>query len=198
MRSRIDLDRFMKLPWRIYAEDPHWAPPLVLEVKEFLNRRKHPFYKHGDATQFIAVRGDAAVGRILVSDDPRYNEERGENLGCFGMFECDNDPAAAHGLLERRGRLARGPRPDGHSRPDRLFAELSVRPAGRRIRHAAAGHDEPRSPVLRRTAGIVGPAEGEGSLRMVVRRSARSGGEMAAIGPSGLPGEATSSFGLSA
>jgi len=40
------------------------------------------------------------VGRILVSDDPRYNEERGENLGCFGMFECDNDPEAAHRLLD--------------------------------------------------------------------------------------------------
>ena len=112
-----DLDRFVKLPWRIYAEDPHWVPPLLLEVKEFLNRRKHPFYKHGDATQFIALRGGETVGRILVSDDPRYNEERGENLGCFGMFECDNDPAAAHGLLDAaagwlaaRGRTAiRGP-----------------------------------------------------------------------------------------
>ena len=57
------------------------------------------------------------MGRILVSDDPHYNEERGENLGCFGMFECDNDPAAAHGLLDAaagwlaaRGRTAiRGP-----------------------------------------------------------------------------------------
>ena len=57
------------------------------------------------------------MGRILVSDDPRYNQERGENLGCFGMFECDNDQAAAHGLLDAaagwlaaRGRTAiRGP-----------------------------------------------------------------------------------------
>ena len=83
-----------------YAEDPHWVPPLLMEVKEFLNRRKHPFYKHGEATQYIALRGDETVGRILVSDDPRYNQDRGENLGCFGMFECDNDQAAANGLLD--------------------------------------------------------------------------------------------------
>jgi GNAT superfamily N-acetyltransferase len=117
VRSRADLDRFIKLPWRIYADDPHWVPPLLKEVNDFLNRRKHPFYRHGDAAQFIATRGGETVGRILVSDDPRYNEERGENLGCFGMFECDNDEAAAHGLLDTaavwlsaRGRTAiRGP-----------------------------------------------------------------------------------------
>ena len=117
VRSRADLDRFIKLPWRIYAEDPHWVPPLLLEVKDFLDRRKHPFYQHGDATQFIAMRGDQTVGRILVSDDPLCNQQRGENLGCFGMFECDDDQAAAGGLLDAatgwlaaRGRTAiRGP-----------------------------------------------------------------------------------------
>ncbi len=117
VRSRRDLDRFIRLPWRIYAEDPHWVPPLLMEVKEFLNRRKHPFYKHGDAAQFIATRGDETVGRILVSDDPRYNQDRGENVGCFGMFDCDNDQATAHALLDAaagwltaRGRtVIRGP-----------------------------------------------------------------------------------------
>ncbi len=100
VRSRSDLDRFIRLPWRIYAEDPHWVPPLMTDVKEFLDRRKHPFYQHGDATQYIAVRGDETLGRILVSDDPPCNQQRGENLGCFGMFECVNDPTAAHALLD--------------------------------------------------------------------------------------------------
>ena len=117
VQGRGDLDRFVKLPWRIYAQDPSWVPPLLVEVRDFLNARKHPFYLHGAATQYIALRGGETVGRILVSDDPRYNEERGENLGCFGLFECDNDQAAAHALLDAaagwlaaRGRNAiRGP-----------------------------------------------------------------------------------------
>lgn len=100
VQTRRDLDRFIKLPWRIYAEDPQWAPPLLVEVKEFLNRRKHPFYQHGEATQFIAMRGDQTVGRILASDDPLYNQEHGENAGCFGMFECLDDRQAAHALLD--------------------------------------------------------------------------------------------------
>lgn len=98
--SRGDLDRFAKVPWRIYADDPHWVPPLLIEVKRFLNPRKHPFYLHGDATQFLATRGGTPLGRILVSDDPRYNQQHGTNVGCFGMFECVDDHEVAHALLD--------------------------------------------------------------------------------------------------
>jgi GNAT superfamily N-acetyltransferase len=117
VHNRADVNRFVETPWPIYAEDPHWVPPLRIEVKEFLDRRKHAFYRHGDATQFIAVRGPQTVGRILVSDDPLYNQQSGENVGCFGMFECVDDRPAAHALLDAaaawlraRGRNAmRGP-----------------------------------------------------------------------------------------
>ena len=90
-------------------------PPLLIEVKEFLNRRKHPFYQHGDATQFIAIRGGETLGRILVSDDPLYNQEHGENVGCFGMFECVDDRADGPCPVGRRRRLAPRPRPDRRS-----------------------------------------------------------------------------------
>lgn len=100
VKTSGDLSRFIDMPWPIYAEDPHWVPPLKLEVKRFLDRRKHPFYKHGEAVQFIAVRGNETVGRILASDDPLCNEQRGENVGCFGMFECINDRPTAHALLD--------------------------------------------------------------------------------------------------
>jgi GNAT superfamily N-acetyltransferase len=65
-----------------------------------LDRRKHPFYKHAEATQFIATRGNETVGRILVSDDPNYNKQWNTNVGCFGMFECVNDEPTAHALLD--------------------------------------------------------------------------------------------------
>lgn len=131
VRDRKDLDRFIKLPWRIYAEDPNWVPPLLTEVKEFLNPRKHPFYLHGAATKYIALRGGETVGRILVSDDPRYNQAHGENLGCFGMFDCDNDPQAAKGLLDvaagwlaARGRTTiRGPIDYSLNYPSGLLVE---------------------------------------------------------------------------
>ncbi|HBO46192.1 MAG TPA: N-acetyltransferase [Planctomycetaceae bacterium] len=98
--SRRDLNRFAKVPASIQGGDPCWVPPLLAETKEFLNPRKHPFYNHGAATAFLAMRGGRAVGRILVSDDPTYNSQYGTNIGCFGMFESIDDPAVAHGLLD--------------------------------------------------------------------------------------------------
>jgi hypothetical protein len=109
--TRRDLETFVRFPWQINQQDPNWAPPLFLDIKSFLNRRKHPFYGHGAAAQFVAYRGGQPVGRILVSDDPNYNQQHGTNLGCFGMFEAiDNDQVAqklvntAGDWLRRRGR----------------------------------------------------------------------------------------------
>ncbi|MGA2253299.1 MAG: hypothetical protein ABSG53_01450 [Thermoguttaceae bacterium] len=111
--SGRDLNTFLNVPWQVYAEDPQWVPQLLLDQKEFLNPRVHPFYLHGAAEKFIAYRDGVPQGRILVSDDPRYNAEHKSNTGCFGMFESADDPEMAHGLigtaskwLRDRGRTA--------------------------------------------------------------------------------------------
>ncbi len=97
--SRADRDAFIKFPWQIYADDPAWVPPLLLERKEFLDQKKHPFFEHGAAQLFLAWRDRKIVGRIMASDDPRYNAEHHSNLGCFGLFESIDDPAVAQALL---------------------------------------------------------------------------------------------------
>jgi GNAT superfamily N-acetyltransferase len=98
--SGRDLNAFLHVPWPIYAEDPQWVAPLLIDQREFLNPRKHPFYLHGAAEKFVAYRDGVARGRILVSDDPRYNAEHATNLGCFGMFESADDPEMAQSLLD--------------------------------------------------------------------------------------------------
>ena len=105
--SGRDLNAFLKVPWRIYAEDPQWVPQLLLDQKEFLNPRMHPFYLHGAAEKFIAYRDGVPQGRILVSDDPRYNAEHKSNTGCFGMFESADDPEMAQGLIEAASKWLR-------------------------------------------------------------------------------------------
>ncbi|HEX8680144.1 MAG TPA: GNAT family N-acetyltransferase [Chthoniobacterales bacterium] len=111
IQSRAERDAFIKFPWRIYAGDPVWVPPLLIERKGFLDRKKHPFYEHGDAALFLARRGGEIVGRIMASDDPNYNAVHGSNTGCFGMFESIDDRLvaaalfdAAAGWLRARGR----------------------------------------------------------------------------------------------
>ena len=115
--SRRHLKQFLNLPQEIYADDPCWISPLLVDVKEFLDPKRHPFLLHAAAAKFLAMRNGRPVGRILVSDDPHYNQQNGANLGCFGMFECIDDRTVAAGLIDAaakwlraRGRtLIRGP-----------------------------------------------------------------------------------------
>src|SRR5438552_5725755 len=99
VESNAERDAFIKFPWRIYANDPAWVPPLLIERKEFLSR-KHPFFEHGAAALFLARAGGEIVGRIMASDDPNYNSLHGTNVGCFGLFESIDDQQVADALFE--------------------------------------------------------------------------------------------------
>ena len=98
--SRRERDAFIKFQWQIYANDPAWVPPLIIERKKFLDRKQHPFYRHGDAALFLARKNGKIVGRIMASDDPNYNSLHGTNVGCFGLFECVDDDEVAAALFD--------------------------------------------------------------------------------------------------
>ena len=117
VRNKHDRDEFVRFPWQIYQRDAAWVPPLLIERKEFIDPRRHPFYQHGEAVQLLAERQGKVVGRIMASDDPRYNCVHHSSVGCFGLFECIDDVDVAQALigaaqtwLVRRGRTTlRGP-----------------------------------------------------------------------------------------
>ena len=98
--SRRERDAFIKFQWQIYANDPAWVPPLIIERKAFLDRKHHPFYRHGDAALFLARKNGKIVGRIMASDDPNYNSVHQSNVGCFGLFECIDECDVAAALFE--------------------------------------------------------------------------------------------------
>jgi len=108
VRSRADRNAFIRFPWRVYKSDPAWVPPLIIERKAFLDRKRHPFFKHGDATLFLAKRDGEIVGRIMASDDPNYNSLHQSNVGCFGLFDCVDDGEVAEKLFHAATEWLRG------------------------------------------------------------------------------------------
>jgi len=100
VRSRADLRRFVDLPWRLYAGDPCWVPPLKSQVRGLLDR-KHPFYAGGAADRevFLAWRGRRVVGRIAAIVNRAHNAFQDDRWGFFGFFECEDDAVAAAELL---------------------------------------------------------------------------------------------------
>ncbi|MEX1184268.1 MAG: N-acetyltransferase [Gemmatimonadota bacterium] len=97
--GRADLERFLRLPWRIYEKDPLWVPPLLADVRAALNPARHPFHAHAEVATFLARRGRTVVGRIAAVVNRAHNEYHEDTLGFFGLFECFDDQAAADALL---------------------------------------------------------------------------------------------------
>ena len=98
--SKRDLRRFIKLPWRLYRNEPHWVPPLISERKGFLDRDRNPFFEHAEAEYLIAWRNGDPVGRISAHIDHNFNRFQENDWGLFGFFEADDDPEVARALLE--------------------------------------------------------------------------------------------------
>jgi GNAT superfamily N-acetyltransferase len=98
--GRRDLDRFIKLPFRLRRDDPQWVPPLIFERRRFLDRRRNPYFDHADAEYFLAERDGEVVGRITAQVDQRWDEFQGGSDGMFGFFEAEDDPDVARALVD--------------------------------------------------------------------------------------------------
>jgi GNAT superfamily N-acetyltransferase len=107
VRSRRDLKRFVKLPFRLHRDHPQWVPPLIFERMEFLNRDKNPFFEHAEAEYFLAERDGEPVGRITAQVDSRWDEFQGGSDAMFGFFETTEDPEIAVALLDAASDWAR-------------------------------------------------------------------------------------------
>src|SRR3954449_4864455 len=100
VRSRKDLMRFIKLPFRLYKGQPNWVPPLISERKRHLDRKKSPFFEHAEAEYFLAERDGEVVGRISAYIDHRLNEYQDNDWGLFGFFESIDDQEVADALFK--------------------------------------------------------------------------------------------------
>ncbi len=114
--TAADLNQFIAFPYRLYRGDPHWVPPLRMDIRTLLSRKKNPFFQHADAEYFLAERA-GVVGRIAAIHNRAHNEFHGDSAGFFGFFESVDDQAVADALfdaaaswLKARGlTLMRGP-----------------------------------------------------------------------------------------
>lgn len=98
--SKKDLKSFIRFPWEIYKDDPKWVPPLLVEVKMKLDRRKNPIFEHAEMELFLALRGDRIQGRIAAIIDHRHNQFHQEKVVFFGLYESYNDLEVALSLLD--------------------------------------------------------------------------------------------------
>ena len=173
--GKRDLTPFIKLPWRLYRNEPNWVPPLVSERRQFLDRTQEPVLRARarPSTSWPGATG-APSGASRAHVDRNLNEFQDNDWGLFGFFECEDDPEAAARAARRRRGVAARARARPHGRADGLHDQRRVRRAGRGLR-APADHPHELDPPL-----LPGAARGRRAWR---RRWTRCMWELQHPGP---------------
>ena len=96
--SYREMGIFIDIPWRMYADDPMWVPPLRLERRLHFSRF-NPFFKHGEWQAWIAYRNNQPVGRISAQIDQLHRQRYGADTGHFGLLEGIDDTEVFAALL---------------------------------------------------------------------------------------------------
>lgn len=99
--GKRDLQAFIDFAWEVYRDDPHWVPPLRMDVKGILERDKNPFFEHAEAQYFLARRNGRITGRVSAHIDRLAQgmppeQGFGPGTGYWGFFDAlDGESAAA-------------------------------------------------------------------------------------------------------
>ena len=98
--NKADQNAFVDLPYRLYANDPNWVPPLKNEVRDLLNPDKNAWFDHGKVQLFIAKRDGRVAGRISAHLDTLallqpLDQGMGPGTGNWGLFEAEDEKTAA-------------------------------------------------------------------------------------------------------
>lgn len=98
--SKKDVMKFIKLPFKLYKNDPNWVAPLIGEQKKFLDPKINPYFEHSEAQLFLACKGKEVVGRISAQTNRMHNKTHNDKVGFFGFFECIYDKQVAAALFD--------------------------------------------------------------------------------------------------
>lgn len=92
---------FLDVVEGIYRDDEHFVRTLDMDIRERLDKKKNPFFDHGEATAWVAYRDGEPVGRISASIDRAHLERYDDATGFFGFLDTIDDPSVSEALLDQ-------------------------------------------------------------------------------------------------
>ena len=99
-RDKKQMRKFLTLPYKIYSSTSVWVPPIYYDIQRIFDRKRNPFYKHGDAVFLLAEEQGEVIGRLAVLRNDNYVSFNKDPSAFFYLFECINDRKAALELFE--------------------------------------------------------------------------------------------------
>ncbi|NLC69598.1 MAG: hypothetical protein GX754_12630 [Clostridiaceae bacterium] len=101
VRTKTELDIFIKFPWQIYKGNKYWVPPLIGDMKKVLLPLINPQTRSRQCELYLAFIEGKPAARIFVAIDEMLNMKKNIRMGYFSMFECINDTTAAKAIFDK-------------------------------------------------------------------------------------------------
>ncbi len=94
VETKKDRKIFIDLPFRLYANDPNWVPPLKSEALGLITPEKNGWFSHAKAQLFLAEEDGRVVGRISAHIDTLAltmpaEQGFGPGVGQWGLMEAE-------------------------------------------------------------------------------------------------------------
>ena len=94
--TKMDRKTFIDLPFRLYADDPNWVPPLKGEALGLITPAKNGWFSHAKAQLFLAEEDGRVVGRISAHIDTLAltmpaEQGFGPGVGQWGLMEAERE-----------------------------------------------------------------------------------------------------------
>ncbi len=99
--SEAEKNKFIEFPYKFYKGNKFWVEPLRFDVKNNLDEKKNPFYKHAKIRLWLAYKNGELCGRIAGIINDTHNKFYNDKVGFFGFFESVNDINVSSALFEK-------------------------------------------------------------------------------------------------
>ncbi len=101
VKTKADLMKFIKLPWKIYKGNKCWVPPMINEMLETLDLEKGRADTKITKEMFLAFLDGKPAARIFMGIDSNLNDKKNIKLGYFSLFECIDNQVLADALFKK-------------------------------------------------------------------------------------------------
>jgi GNAT superfamily N-acetyltransferase len=92
---------FLRLPVRLYKNEPHWIRPLDKDVEAVFDKAINKTFQHGECVRWILHDGNETIGRVAAFINNKTSGKGNDQpTGGMGFFECINNQQAANRLFD--------------------------------------------------------------------------------------------------
>jgi hypothetical protein len=99
VETKKDLKTFIKVPFKIFEDNPYWVPPLIRDELDVFDKNKNPAYETADSKLFLALKNGKPVGRIAAIVSKIANEKYETKNLRFGWFDVIDDFEVTNSLF---------------------------------------------------------------------------------------------------